>query len=144
MGLASQLGVQAYARERKFRERLRLWLDLVRLYSPACPARIAKNGAFLELNNATAVHAERPAQGAANASATLIVQARLNTRFAKLFDGFVAGCRGRSQGRSGHGRGRCHHGSDAGMPPGFQSYSHDLSTVLGAEPQPNRKPALAR
>lgn len=54
-GLASQLGVQEYARERKFRERVRLWLDLVRLYWPACPARIAKNGAFLELDKALAV-----------------------------------------------------------------------------------------
>jgi hypothetical protein len=61
MGLANQLGVQEYARERKFRERVRLWLELVRLYWPACPARIAKNGAFLELNNATAIHAQRSA-----------------------------------------------------------------------------------
>ena len=60
MGLTSQLGVQEYARERKFRERLRLWLYLVRLYWHTCPARIAKNGAFLELNNATAIHGERP------------------------------------------------------------------------------------
>jgi hypothetical protein len=54
-GLASQLGVQEYARERKFRERVRLWLEIVRLYWPACPARIAKNGAFLELDMAVAV-----------------------------------------------------------------------------------------
>jgi hypothetical protein len=59
MGLASQLGVQEYARERKFRERLRLWLDLVRLYWPGCAARITKNGAFLELNNAIAIRAQR-------------------------------------------------------------------------------------
>jgi hypothetical protein len=54
-GLASQLGVQEYARERKFRERVRLRLDLVRLYWQACPARIAKNGAFLELESGIAV-----------------------------------------------------------------------------------------
>jgi hypothetical protein len=55
MGLASQLGVQDYIRERKFRERVRQWLELVRLCWPECPATVASNGAFLELQQAIAV-----------------------------------------------------------------------------------------
>ena len=54
-GLTSQLGVQSYARERKFRERIRTWLKLVRLYWPECPATTSSNGAFLEVNHASAV-----------------------------------------------------------------------------------------
>lgn len=56
-GLASQLGVGDYARERKFRERIRDWLKLVRLYWPECPALVASNGAFLEINTASAIRA---------------------------------------------------------------------------------------
>lgn len=54
-GLASQLGVQEYERERKFRERLRGWLALVRLYWPECPARLSSDGQQLELGPATAL-----------------------------------------------------------------------------------------
>lgn len=54
-GLANQLGVQDYTRERKFRERIKEWLKLVRLYWPECPAAVASNGAFLELSTASAV-----------------------------------------------------------------------------------------
>jgi hypothetical protein len=54
-GLANQLGVQAYSRERKFRERINDWLKLVRLYWPECPAAISSNGAFLELATACAI-----------------------------------------------------------------------------------------
>ena len=59
MGLGSQLGVQDYARERKFRERIRQWLELVRLCWPECPAVVASNGAFPELHQATAVREKR-------------------------------------------------------------------------------------
>jgi hypothetical protein len=55
LGLTGQLGVQEDARERKFRERLKSWLELVRLYWPECPASLATNGAFLELNRGMAV-----------------------------------------------------------------------------------------
>jgi hypothetical protein len=58
-GLASQLGVQEYARERKFRERLRRRLKLVRLYWPECTARVTVGGRFLELENAVAVAPQR-------------------------------------------------------------------------------------
>jgi hypothetical protein len=54
-GLANQLGVQDYQRERKFRERIRTWLKLVRLYWPECPAAVASNGTFLEINTAAAI-----------------------------------------------------------------------------------------
>lgn len=54
-GLATQLGVQDYERERKFRERLRRWLELVRLYWPECPATISPNGQHLRLAPATAL-----------------------------------------------------------------------------------------
>ena len=52
----NQLGIQEYARERKFRERLNAWLKLICLYWPECPAMLAKNGSFLVLNPAIAVH----------------------------------------------------------------------------------------
>ena len=54
-GLACQLGVQDYARERKFRERVREWLELVRLCWPQCPAAVTKNGAFLQVEPAISV-----------------------------------------------------------------------------------------
>lgn len=54
-GLANQLGVQVYSRERKFRERINQWLKLVRLYWPECPAAISNNGAFLEVDRASAI-----------------------------------------------------------------------------------------
>ncbi|MFL6449249.1 MAG: replication protein RepA [Bryobacteraceae bacterium] len=54
-GLANQLGVQSYSRERKFRERINDWLKLVRLYWPECPAAISSNGAFLEVDRACAI-----------------------------------------------------------------------------------------
>jgi hypothetical protein len=47
LGLAAQLGVQNYVRERKFRERVRGWLELVRICWPECPAVVAKNGSFV-------------------------------------------------------------------------------------------------
>jgi len=59
LGLASQLGVQEDARERKFRERLRSWLQLVRLYWPECTARVTTDGRFLELEKAAAVAPRR-------------------------------------------------------------------------------------
>ena len=59
LGLASQLGVQEYARERKFRERLRTWLELIRLYWPECTAMITVDGRFLEVENAVAVAPQR-------------------------------------------------------------------------------------
>lgn len=46
-GLASQLGVAEYTRERNFRKRLREWLKLVRLYWPDCPAHLGKEGDVL-------------------------------------------------------------------------------------------------
>lgn len=59
-GLAAQLGVQSYTRERKFRERIQGWLHLVRLYWPECPATVSSNGTFLELNRASAVLPHQP------------------------------------------------------------------------------------
>jgi hypothetical protein len=54
-GLANQLGVQDYERERKFRERVRRWLELVKLYWPECPATVSANGQHLELGPAAAL-----------------------------------------------------------------------------------------
>ena len=54
-GLANQLGVQDYGRERKFRERVRRWLELVKLYWPECPATVSANGQHLELAPAAAL-----------------------------------------------------------------------------------------
>ena len=58
-GLANQLGVQHYERERKFRERLRRWLELVRVYWPECPARVSANGRHLEVSPAVALRPTR-------------------------------------------------------------------------------------
>jgi len=54
-GLANQLGVQTFARERKFLGRVNSWLKLVRMYWPECSALISSNEAFLEVSNAVAV-----------------------------------------------------------------------------------------
>lgn len=54
-GLANQLGVQTFTRERKFRERINDWLKLVRLYWPECPAVVSHNGAFLEVSKVSAI-----------------------------------------------------------------------------------------
>jgi hypothetical protein len=54
-GLASQLGVTAYTRERNFRKRLREWLRIVRLYWPDCPARLLPEGENLIVAPAEAV-----------------------------------------------------------------------------------------
>ena len=54
-GLASQLGVTEYTRERNFRKRLREWLRIVRLYWPDCPARLLPEGEYLMVAPAEAV-----------------------------------------------------------------------------------------
>jgi hypothetical protein len=46
-GLASQLGVIEYTRDRNFRKRLREWLTLIRLFWPDCPARLTTDGTGL-------------------------------------------------------------------------------------------------
>jgi hypothetical protein len=54
-GLASQLGSVAYARERRFRERLAQWLRTVRAVWPECPAVISPDGQSLIVRRAQAV-----------------------------------------------------------------------------------------
>lgn len=54
-GLALQLGVGEYTRDRNFRKRLREWLKLVHLYWPECPARVSEDGMFLTLRPADAI-----------------------------------------------------------------------------------------
>ena len=68
-GLMNQLGVQEYARERKFRERLKGWLKLICLYWPECPVVLAKNGAFLVVDRAVAV---RPSQSEVVSSRSML------------------------------------------------------------------------
>ena len=43
----NQLGVMEYSRERNFRKRLKEWLKLIKLYWPACPARLDEEGTSL-------------------------------------------------------------------------------------------------
>jgi replication initiator protein len=50
-GLASQLGVTEYSRDRNFRKRLREWLRLVKLYWPDCPVRFSDNGSALVVSS---------------------------------------------------------------------------------------------
>jgi hypothetical protein len=59
LGLMNQLGVQEYARERKFRERINSWLKLIRLYWPECPANLESGGSFLIINRGLAVTTRR-------------------------------------------------------------------------------------
>src|SRR5579862_9602389 len=54
-GLVSQLGSAYYARPRKFREKLEVWLDLVRTMWPECPAAIDSDGTGLFVAHANAV-----------------------------------------------------------------------------------------
>jgi hypothetical protein len=64
-GLMQQLGVAAYSRPRKFRERLEEWLDLVKLMWPDCPAHVSKDGQRLVISPGRAICA----QGALDACA---------------------------------------------------------------------------
>jgi hypothetical protein len=54
-GLALQLGVAEYTRDRNFRKRLRGWLKLVRLYWPDCPARLSEDGESLVVGPSLAI-----------------------------------------------------------------------------------------
>ena len=58
-GAREPAGSSGDARERKFRERLRAWLELVRLYWPESTARITSDGRFLELENSAALAPRR-------------------------------------------------------------------------------------
>ena len=57
-GLVQQLGVAAYRRPRKFRERLEEWLSLVKLMWPGCPAQLSHDGSRLILGPAKAISAQ--------------------------------------------------------------------------------------
>jgi hypothetical protein len=46
-GLANQLGVPEYSRDRNFRKRIRTWLRTVGLFWPGCPARMSDDGLSL-------------------------------------------------------------------------------------------------
>jgi len=54
-GLAAQLGNVEYARPRRFREKLELWLRAIHGMWPECPARISADGSALIVNRATAI-----------------------------------------------------------------------------------------
>jgi Plasmid encoded RepA protein len=55
-GLACQLGVVDYSRDRNFRKRMREWLKLIRLYWPDCPARITADGMALTIAASCGIH----------------------------------------------------------------------------------------
>ena len=54
-GLVSQLGSVDYARPRKFREKLQIWLEVIKTMWPECPAQIGGDGLSLVLDRAGAV-----------------------------------------------------------------------------------------
>src|SRR6185437_11512360 len=54
-GLASQIGSIEYARPRRFREKLDLWLESIRVLWPECPAKIGSDGAGLFVDHAYSV-----------------------------------------------------------------------------------------
>jgi hypothetical protein len=55
-GLVAQLGNAAYARPRKFREKLEQWLKTIRTMWPECPARLNNAGTHLSVRPAIAIH----------------------------------------------------------------------------------------
>jgi hypothetical protein len=55
-GLANQLGVVEYRRERAFRERLNGWLEAIGGAWPECPAHISEDGRSLWIAPAQAIH----------------------------------------------------------------------------------------
>ena len=55
LGLAAQLGNTEYARPRKFKEKLRDWLEVVKSMWPECPARISSDGRSLLIGPAEAL-----------------------------------------------------------------------------------------
>jgi hypothetical protein len=54
-GLASQIGSVAYARPRRFREKLDSWLDSIRVLWLECPAKIREDGTSLVVDRGCAV-----------------------------------------------------------------------------------------
>lgn len=54
-GLAVQLGVFEYTRDRNFRKRLKEWLHTVALYWPDCPAKLSQDGSGLLVGPARAI-----------------------------------------------------------------------------------------
>jgi len=64
-GLASQLGVVDYSRDRNFRKRLRDWLKLIVLYWPDCPARVTADGMALSVGSSCGINP-------ANSSRTIV------------------------------------------------------------------------
>ena len=54
-GLASQIGSIEYARPRRFREKLDLWLESIRVLWPECPAKISSDGMSLVVDHAYSV-----------------------------------------------------------------------------------------
>jgi hypothetical protein len=54
-GLIQQIGSAEYSRERRFREILQRWLDLIHPFWPECPAKLSGNGNFLKIEHAKAI-----------------------------------------------------------------------------------------
>lgn len=54
-GLASQIGSIEYARPRRFREKLDLWLESIRVLWPECPAKISGDGTGLVVDHSHSV-----------------------------------------------------------------------------------------
>jgi len=54
-GLARQIGSIEYARPRRFREKLDLWLESIRVLWPECPGKISSDGTDLVVDHAYSV-----------------------------------------------------------------------------------------
>jgi Plasmid encoded RepA protein len=54
-GLASQIGSIEYTRPRRFREKLDLWLESIRVLWPECPGKISSDGTDLVVDHAYSV-----------------------------------------------------------------------------------------
>ena len=58
-GLGRQIVSVEYARPRRFREKLDLWIGTIRLLWPECPAKISSDGRYLVIEHAAPVLSER-------------------------------------------------------------------------------------
>jgi len=103
-GLTAQLGSVEYTRPRRFRAMVQQWLSTIRTVWPECPAKISREGRYLSVAPAKAIH-ERPEPGgrdqtkAAKARATGTVVLNSTTRSHRDIEDPVVGERYRVQQR---------------------------------------------
>lgn len=64
-GLSMQLGTREYSRERRFRDKIFIWLEQVKAFWPACPAQVSNSRRFLVVRSSRCSPAIRPVENPA-------------------------------------------------------------------------------